>query len=73
MIKSKLIELLSKVDEDLPIVFYSPEDGVPFEVVSITPGPKEDYVDDKGEDQLGRVIVLECYATSADWLDSLLD
>lgn len=67
MIKSKLIELLSKVGDDLPIVFYSPEDGgVPLEVVSITPGSKEDYVDDKGEDQLGRVIVLECYANSAD-------
>lgn len=66
MIKSKLIELLSKVGDDLPIVFYSPEDGVALEVVSITPGSKEDYVDDEGEDQLGRVIVLECYDNSAD-------
>lgn len=73
MIKSKLIELLSKVGDDLPIVFYSPEDGVPYEIVSITPGVQEDYVDDQGEDQLARVIVLECYANSADWLDSLSD
>lgn len=66
MIKSKLIELLSKVDDDLPIVCYGVQDGVPYEIVSITPGSQEDYVDDQGEDQLARVIVLGTYGDSAD-------
>ena len=59
MLKSKLIELLSATEDDMPVVFYD-ESGtpMPIEIESYTGGAQEEYLTLCDETAHGRVILL---------------
>lgn len=59
MLKSKLIELLSATEEDMPVVFLKETDtALPVEIESYTGGAQEEYLSLSDVLEHGRVIVL---------------
>lgn len=59
MLKSKLIELLSATEEDMPVVFLNETDtALPVEIESYLSGSQEEYLGLSDVLEHGRVIVL---------------